>query len=381
MRKLPENDSPEDEFCAEDPQCLTQQRGQSLGSRIRSVLMNLWPLIIVPIVLTALFLNYGGAVTLPRIGLTFLVNLIIAICIGGAFMAFYALGPGEWIDRARSRQWKFTLHLLGAVFCLVVGVELSIFLLRHIPGLPAISVPRTHVYRIAAVVVAVIWTIEFVYTRLRYRTREVELREERARRDALKAQLETLQARTDPHFLYNSLNMVAGLIEEDPALAEKALEKLSGLFRYALEGSRKDRVSLGEELAAVKGYLEVQALRLGERFRYEIDADDGIEALSVPPLILQPLVENAVLHGISPRVDGGCVRIRAARHDGVLELCVEDDGPGPGNSTRSGTRTSLRDLHERLELLYEGEATLLAERSEKGGYRVLVELPLSEPQA
>jgi sensor histidine kinase YesM len=227
----------------------------------------------------------------------------------------------------------------------------------------------------------VIWAIEYVYTKLRVHARNVELREERARRDALKAQLETLQARTDPHFLYNSLNMVAGLIDEDPALAERVLEKLSDLFRYALEGSRKARVTLGEELAAVRGYLEVQSLRLGERLRFEIDAADGVESLSVPPLVLQPLVENAVLHGVSPRVDGGAVLVRARRRNGLLELSVEDDGSGPGSSPSTGTRTSLRDLQERLDLLYGGEAKLESGKSENGGYRVRVELPLSEESA
>jgi signal transduction histidine kinase len=352
-----------------------------MRERIGSVLRSFWPLIVIPIVLTALFLSYGNESTPYTIVLAFAVNLIIALCIGGAIIGFYTLGPGDWLDRVRPRPLWFLLHLSGIAICLVIGVELAVFLLKHLPGIPPISLHRPNVYRIAAVVVAVVWSIEYVYTKLRIQARTVELREERARRDALKAQLESLQARTDPHFLYNSLNMVAGLIDEDPALAEKALEKLSDLFRYALEGSQKEQVTLGEELAAVRGYLEVQALRLGERLRYEIENDADVEALPVPPLLLQPLVENAVLHGVSPRVEGGKVQVGAFQHNGVLELSVKDDGPGPGNSPRSGTRTSLRDLQERLELLYEGRAQLDYEKLEDGGFRVRVEIPLPEPQA
>jgi sensor histidine kinase YesM len=349
--------------------------------RVRSLFRNLWPLTIIPIILTALFLNYGGDSTPVVILLTFMVNLVIALCIGGTIMAFYGLGPGNFLNRVRPRPLWFALQLLAMGLCLVIGVEVAILILRHIPGMPEIRLPRFHVYRIAGVVVVVIWVIEYVYEKLRAHARNVELREERARRDALKAQLETLQARTDPHFLYNSLNMVAGLIEEDPALAERALEKLSDLFRYALEGSRKAQVTLGEELAAVRGYLEVQSLRLGERLRFEIQVADGVEALSVPPLILQPLVENAVLHGVSPRVEGGTVKVAAGRRGSSLELSVEDDGPGPGNSPSSGTRTSLRDLSERLDLLYGENAMLVSGPAESGGYRVRVEIPLSQEEA
>lgn len=378
MSESPGHWYPDDPEQGEEPRCTPQPKGQTMWARLRSLIRNLWPLLIIPVVLTALFLNYGGETKPTLILLTLMMNMIIALCIGGVIMAFYAFGPGVLLNRIKSRPLWFAVNLLAMAICLVIGVEAAIFILKHLPGLPPISLPRFHVYRIAAVVVAVIWAIEYVYTKLRIHARNVELREERARRDALKAQLETLQARTDPHFLYNSLNMVAGLIDEDPALAEKALEKLSDLFRYALEGSRKAKVTLGEELAAVRGYLEVQSLRLGERLRFEIDAADGVETLSVPPLVLQPLVENAVLHGVSPRVDGGTVQVRALRRDGLLELSVEDDGSGPGNSSNAGTRTSLRDLQERLDLLYGGEAKLESEKSESGGYRVRVAIPLPE---
>ncbi len=125
----------------------------------------------------------------------------------------------------------------------------------------------------------------------------------------------------------------------------------------------------------MRGYLEMEALRFGERLRYEIAVPDDLGHLAVPPLILQPLVENAVLHGIGPRTEGGTLRVTAAQSDDVLHLTVEDDGPGPGQSLHRGSRTSLDDLAQRLELLYGGVAQLESGRGHDGGFHVHIRVP------
>ena len=157
----------------------------------------------------------------------------------------------------------------------------------------------------------VVTTAAVGFETLRERARRVELKAQRAQQEALRAQLEALQARTNPHFLFNSLNTVAGLIDEDPRKAEEVLERLSALFRYSLEGSRTDWVRLEQEIENVEGYLEVERVRLGDRLNSEIDVAPGVENILVPPLVLQPLVENAVLHAIAPRSAGGSLSLRA----------------------------------------------------------------------
>ena len=216
--------------------------------------------------------------------------------------------------------------------------------------------------------------IDSRHQQLRRRARELELREERARRQAVHAELSALRARTDPHFLFNSLNTVAGLIEEDPRKASEAVERLAGLFRYALEGSRRESVRLGDELRAVEAYLALETLRFGDRFAWRVDADRELHEVEVPPLFLQPLVENAVVHAAAQKRGAARVEVRASRHDGRLRVEVEDDGGGMGSSRVRGSGTAMAALRERLEL-YGGGASLRVGTGTLGGTLVTVELP------
>jgi two-component system sensor histidine kinase AlgZ len=210
---------------------------------------------------------------------------------------------------------------------------------------------------------------------LRDRAHEAERRLAEERQAALRAQIEAIQSRTNPHFLFNAMNTVANLIHEDPKLAERTLERLADILRYALRQSRLEEVPLEQEVAMLEDYLEVQRARFGDRLRYAIEIEPGLKAAKLPPFLLQPLVENAVLHGIAERPGGGAVRLVVKRRGGRVELRVDDDGPGPGASTRRGTGTSLDDLRRRLTLLY-GDASHFATRAnELGGFTVEIGIP------
>ena len=199
------------------------------------------------------------------------------------------------------------------------------------------------------------------------------------RNRALEARLRALTARTNPHFLFNSLNAGMSLIATDPERAEELLARLSSLFRYALEGSAKRYVRLEEELASVRDYLEIEHTRFGERLRFEVSLEEGLGRHLVPPMVLQPLAENAVLHGLQSRVEGGTVWVRVTRADERLHLVVEDDGVGPKASTYRGTGTALSDLRERLEILYGPKASLSTTPRSTGGTRSEISLPWSLP--
>jgi signal transduction histidine kinase len=204
-----------------------------------------------------------------------------------------------------------------------------------------------------------------------------ELRRQRALKEAVRAQLQALQARTHPHFLFNTLNTVAGLIEEDPRRAEELVTRLAQLYRHVLGRSERERVTLGEELQAVSDYLEIEAVRFGERLRWRLELDEGSKEVDVLPFVLQPLVENAVLHGVGSRPEGGEVRVRVESRRDRLLLSVEDDGPGPGGSQHcDGSGTALAGLEERLALAYGPSARLDWRRGSLGGFRVTVSLPL-----
>ncbi|MFN7433087.1 MAG: sensor histidine kinase, partial [Betaproteobacteria bacterium] len=192
-------------------------------------------------------------------------------------------------------------------------------------------------------------------------------------RQALDAQLRALQAQIEPHFLFNTLANVTGLIERQPADARRMLERLIELLRASLSASRAEQVTLAQELELCRAYLEIVALRMAGRLHYAIEADEAARRRPVPPLLLQPLVENAIQHGLEPKIEGGRVLVLAQQQGEALELIVQDDGAGFGNLTRGGG-VGLSNLRERLATLFGDRARLTIEDAQPGT-RVRLLLP------
>ena len=167
-----------------------------------------------------------------------------------------------------------------------------------------------------------------------------------ARNHATLAELRSLRAQINPHFLFNALTLLAEKVRQLPA-AERLVLNLADVFRFALESTQRDSVPLRAELATVRAYLEIQAERFGDRLRWTIDAPDAVLEANVPPMVLQPLVENAVTHGISARPEGGTVRVIAAETGGRLRLTVSDDGVG-FTPTTAAERVGLANVRARV---------------------------------
>jgi two-component system, LytTR family, sensor histidine kinase AlgZ len=206
-----------------------------------------------------------------------------------------------------------------------------------------------------------------------------ELRARRERQDRLAAQLAALQARTSPHFLFNTLNTVASLIHDDPVLAEDTLARLATLFRYTLEGSRLTSVTLENELAICEDYLEISAARFGERFGWRFAVEPAVRGVTIAPMVLQPLIENAVIHGVARRTRDGWIDLSVRLIDGALVCVVTDNGPGvAGPMASEGTGTALADLRARLAILDSdaGRGALVTETLPDGGFRASVVMPI-----
>ncbi len=228
--------------------------------------------------------------------------------------------------------------------------------------------------------VAIAWAVvlpSLAIEALRRRSRRAEQQLAEARNATLQAQLSALQAQTNPHFLFNSINTVATLIPEDPALAERTLEQLADLFRYALEGSKLARVELSRELDFVEDFLALQRVRFGARLDATVERAPDVERCSVIPLVLQPLVENAVLHSLADR-KRAVVRVCVARDEKAIRVTVDDDGPGPERSAHRGTSSSLDNLRARLRAWSE-RASLATGPSPLGGFRAELTLPIEAP--
>jgi two-component system, LytTR family, sensor histidine kinase AlgZ len=332
-----------------------------------------WCYLLSPPFITAII--HPQIFSLDAVGIAYnlLAVWIHTVAVGGALHAAFVWVVPRLV-RDVDRWRRLGTYALAVVLCVVAALTLSR------PLVHAVCVRHEHMSGLYDFVTSLLFAGGFAtglisYEQMRRHVREVEQREQRARQAALEAQLESLQARTNPHFLFNALNTVAGLIAEDPRRAEVAVERLADLFRYSLDASRRQRVALSEEIDAVRAYLEMETMRFEERLAWRIEAEPDVGAAEVPPLVLQPLVENAVRHGIEGR-GRGTVVVEASRWGDDLFVRVQDDGPGPGRSAHVGTRTSLKELRERLRLCYGERASLSVSQGDGGGCAVELTLPV-----
>jgi two-component system sensor histidine kinase AlgZ len=187
------------------------------------------------------------------------------------------------------------------------------------------------------------------------------------------ARLQALQARIRPHFLFNSLNAVLGLVRSDPRRAERTLEDLADLFR-ALVSDGRSLVRLADEIALIERYAAIEQLRLGERLRMSWDLDEAPMDALLPPLLLQPLLENAVYHGVEPGVGVSDVLVRIARRDDRVSVHIENPLPPVPEGARAGSHMALDNIRERLMLFFDAEARLDA-GARGGRYVVDIDLP------
>ncbi len=207
------------------------------------------------------------------------------------------------------------------------------------------------------------------------RLEEQQVRRISAEREVVATQLRMLQAQIEPHFLFNTLANVISLIDREPKSAKRMLQHLTSSLRQALERSREDISTLEQEAKMLRDYLSIFKMRLGSRLDFTIDIPEELLKLPFPPMLLQPLVENAVKHGIEPKVEGGRIAIRAEKTSGLLRLSVSDTGlgfSGPMNVNGLG----LENVRARLHALYNVGAGLVLEENIPCGATATIEVPL-----
>lgn len=205
--------------------------------------------------------------------------------------------------------------------------------------------------------------------RLALSTAQLETNLAKARLDALKMQIH-------PHFLFNTLNSISVLMRDDAPAANRMLVRLSELLRVALKSESSQEVALKDELEFLRGYLEIEQTRFQDRLTVNFEIEKETLDAQVPNLILQPLVENAIRHGIAPRVEAGKIQITARRDNGFVQLSVSDNGAGFDNSAKESGGIGLSNTRERLEKLY-GENQKF-EIISNGGLQIKIQIPYHE---
>jgi two-component system, LytTR family, sensor kinase len=203
--------------------------------------------------------------------------------------------------------------------------------------------------------------------------RDRELRTANLEAELRESQLQLLKSQLQPHFLFNTLNAVNALIYEDPKAADRTLTRLGDLLRMTLAVGSAQVIPLAFELEFIRAYLEIQQTRLGDRLSWSIDAPEMLNDAAVPTLLLQPLVENAVLHGIAPLVRGGAITVEVARDTDMLHITIADTGAGVAANVRE--RIGLSNVRQRLQQLYGREHTLTISQNALSGTRVTIAIP------
>jgi len=266
------------------------------------------------------------------------------------------------------------------------GIEEAIVLGGERIGLISIQ-PRGHGPRFLSEDVTLLSSLAETYSFLldNLRLREERLRRERREKDLLleanRSELRALRAQVNPHFMFNALNTIAGLIPRRPDRAERTIEQLAEVFRYTLRRSEREWVPLAEELEAVRAYLQIERTRFGDRLEFSIRADDGAAHARIPAMMVQTLVENAVKHGISAIRIAGKIEVDVGSSQNRLWIEVRDNGPGFEESSvqafhRPGDGHGLRNIRERLKGYFGDGARLAARRDEALGLTVVsVEMP------
>ena len=295
------------------------------------------------------------------------------------------------LARRRQRLAPLLMHpmMLGValpIAAIYVGYVLAVSLLTGTLSLNVSENWRGFVFA-SCVTIAIGWllweAIEATRKKEVARRERAELQAnvDRAERERTTAELKALRAQVEPHFLYNTLSNVVSLIEREPATAKYMTERLIGYLRHTLDASRRENATVGDELAIIADYLEILRLRMGERLWYEVAADDATRALPLSPMLLQPLVENAIKHGLEPKIEGGRITVSAAVQDGRLNIVVEDTGLGFGVATdTAGSGSGLANVRGRLKAIY-GDAARLSIEQPEAGTRIRLSLPIAASAA
>ncbi|WP_375748312.1 sensor histidine kinase [Vibrio sp. HN007] len=195
------------------------------------------------------------------------------------------------------------------------------------------------------------------------------------------SQLSQLQSQIEPHFLFNTLANISALIESDTKKAQLMINKLTDLLRANLKSTREALTTVEAEIEMLNAYLGIQQVRLGERLEFRIVCDESIKSMSVPPLLIQPLVENSINHGIEPKPEGGNVEVEFHLEADYLNVNVSDSGRGFSEHGQKGHGIGLENIRNRLEMLFETKAKLIIKEKASGGVEARISLPVQDLEA
>jgi hypothetical protein len=290
---------------------------------------------------------------------TFIGEIVMTICLTGSYIISYTeafileLCSREYQERATA------IHVLRSMLFALPGMYVAF----HITDIACdwvgfeFTVPSMGGYK-RGMIISLLSITFYIAFDLYNQNRRQNMKLASIERESLKSKISALAAQMNPHLLFNALNSVAATIKENPDAAEEMTVELAVLYRRILAASKTDRHTLGNEIEICRSYLQVEKSRFGDRIAFSIEVSQGLADVVIPSLIMQPIVENAVKHGISPLSKRSSLSIKAERLGQDLKITVENNGVGYGQSPEQGSTTALANCQSRLSLIYGNQASL-----------------------
>jgi|GEM_PF-275927 len=309
-------------------------------------------------------------------------NLVISNVIGFSFwLVLSALGP---IMRKVNRRSFIEVSLFYAVLGMFI-VTSAFVGLSYLPGFrgmqawvltPAQLMSSFVISFVISLVLASSWQRRVNQLAAQITVANDKERIAIAERAAMQANLRALQAQIEPHFLFNTLANVTSLIHTKPDDAKHMLEEFIAYLRASLATTREAETTLAKEFQLMQSFLAILQIRMGDRLQIQVDLPQALSNFSIPPMLIQPLVENALKHGLEPKIEGGLISLVAHQREpeGMVDIIVADTGLGFQDSKSNGI--GLKNVRERVEKLYDGKATLLIEDNIPSGTKITISIPV-----
>jgi sensor histidine kinase YesM len=335
---------------------------------------------ILAVIAALVLVIYGNEKPWNRI---FIMTFVTVNCMGFFIKFIGALLYEKFYPRPQDR-FKLLVHFLvwsiAIVLGTVIGTETGMgvsSLLVH-TYFPSLFTSR-HLLSLAANLLMVIPLAILIFTYIMLKKRlDLKIREnQRIKHLQTRAQLAALQAKINPHFLFNTLNAMLTQVHKAPDKVETMILNLSDIYRKVLTLPENQSITLEEEMLLIREYLEIEKIRMGDRLQYSIDVNPELNHFKIPPLLIEPLVENAVIHGISPKPEGGGVDIRIQSAEQGVEVVVMDNGVGLDQKTGK-PGFGIYSIQERLNLIYKDNAAFSITQREGGGIGIHMVLPYYE---
>ena len=309
----------------------------------------------------------GGVTSLFDHKLSLLDNILFAQCVGLTIITISLIV--RWLVEHRVRR------LAALALSLPVSVALGTTLGFLVIGKGSWQGTEIRDYMLVGLFFGCIGSVFFFLSeRIESEVRQRLLVESESEKRAIEAHLKLLQAQIEPHFLFNTLANVSSLIDGNPELAKQLLNRLDDWLRVALVRARSSSTTFGDEIDMLGNYLEIMKIRFGDRLRWRIEASEDVRRSDFPPMLLQPLVENAVRHGIEPKVGGGMISVVAQIDADVLRISVRDNGLGIDGSV-GAAGVGLNNVRARLETLFGSAGELTLQGNDEGGATATLILP------